>query len=418
MCCVSKRQEEEVMARKNKRSSFGPGFLVAAAFIGPGTVASCSMAGAQFGYALIFALVFATVTTIILQQMTGRLSLGSKYDLGQALREFPQSRLTKGIFAILTLSSITFGCAAYEAGNIIGGSLGLEMVTSVSQKYWVAIISLIAIFILSRGKYKLVEKFLIFLVFLMSASFLTTLVIIKPNLLLILKGTIPSFPKNSLYLVLALVGTTVVPYNLFLHSSAVKEKWKSIANLKEVKKDLLLSITLGGIISASIVITSAVAFYGKGVSLESGIQLGQQLKPLFGSFTNFLFGLGFFAAGMSSALTAPYAAAFASSGVLGWKGGHNSKGFKGVWLGVIVAGLIIAYLRAAFNINPLSIIIFAQVANGFILPVASIFLLFVLNNRQKMGKLVNNIKQNILGSLIILIVSFLGLWNIIKLFLK
>lgn len=418
MCCVSKRQEEEVMARKNKRSSFGPGFLVAAAFIGPGTVASCSMAGAQFGYALIFALVFATVTTIILQQMTGRLSLGSKYDLGQALREFPQSRLTKGIFAILTLSSITFGCAAYEAGNIIGGSLGLEMVTSVSQKYWIAIISLIAIFILSRGKYKLVEKFLIFLVFLMSVSFLTTLVIIKPNFLLILKGTIPSFPKNSLYLVLALVGTTVVPYNLFLHSSAVKEKWKTIAHLKEVKRDLLLSITLGGIISASIVITSAVAFYGKGVSLESGIQLGQQLKPLFGSFTNFLFGLGFFAAGMSSALTAPYAAAFASSGVLGWKGGHNSKGFKGVWLGVIVAGLIIAYLRAAFNINPLSIIIFAQVANGFILPVASIFLLFVLNNRQKMGKLVNNIKQNILGSLIILIVSFLGLWNIIKLFLK
>ena len=391
---------------------------MAAAFIGPGTVASCSMAGAQFGYALIFALVFATVTTIILQQMTGRLSLGSKYDLGQALREFPQSRLTKAIFAILTLSSITFGCAAYEAGNIIGGSLGLEMVTSVSQKYWIAIISLIAIFILSRGKYKLVEKFLIFLVFLMSVSFLTTLVIIKPNFLLILKGTIPSFPKNSLYLVLALVGTTVVPYNLFLHSSAVKEKWKSIAHLKEVKKDLLLSVTLGGIISASIVITSAVAFYGKGVSLESGIQLGQQLKPLFGSFTNFLFGLGFFAAGMSSALTAPYAAAFASSGVLGWKGGHNSKGFKGVWLGVIVAGLIIAYLRAAFNINPLSIIIFAQVANGFILPVASIFLLFVLNNRQKMGKLVNNIKQNILGSLIILIVSFLGLWNIIKLFLK
>jgi manganese transport protein len=406
------------MAIKNKRSSFGPGFLVAAAFIGPGTVTSCSMAGARFGHALIFALVFATVTTIILQEMTGRLSLGSKHDLGQALREFPQSRLTKGIFAILTLSSITFGCAAYEAGNIIGGSLGLEMVTSISQKYWVAIISLIAIFILSRGKYKLVEKFLIFLVFLMSISFLTTLVIIKPNLLSILKGIIPSFPKNSFYLVLALVGTTVVPYNLFLHSSAVKEKWQSITHLKEVKKDLLLSISLGGIISASIVVTSAVAFYEKGISLESGIQLGQQLKPLFGSFTNFLFGLGFFAAGMSSALTAPYAAAFASSGVLGWKGGHDSKGFRGVWLGVILAGLIVSYLRAAFNFNPLSVIIFAQVANGFVLPVASIFLLFVLNNRQKMGKLVNNLKQNILGSLIILIVSFLGLWNIIKLFLK
>ena len=122
------------MARKDKKSSFGPGFLVTAAFIGPGTVTSCSMAGAQFGYSLIFALVFATVTTIILQEMTGRLSLGSKRDLGQSLREFPQSPLTKSIFAILTLFSITFGCAAYEAGNIIGGSLGLEMVTSISQK--------------------------------------------------------------------------------------------------------------------------------------------------------------------------------------------------------------------------------------------------------------------------------------------
>jgi len=406
------------MARKDKKSSFGPGFLVTAAFIGPGTVTSCSMAGAQFGYSLIFALVFATVTTIILQEMTGRLSLGSKRDLGQSLREFPQSPLTKSIFAILTLFSITFGCAAYEAGNIIGGSLGLEMVTSISQKYWVALISLIAIFILSRGKYKLIEKSLIFLVFLMSISFLTTLVIIKPNLLSIFKGMIPSFPENSLYLVLALVGTTVVPYNLFLHSSAVKEKWQSISHLKEVKKDLLLSISLGGIISASIVVTSAVAFHEKGIALEDGVQLAQQLKPLFGSFTNFLFGLGFFAAGVSSALTAPYAAAFASSGVLGWRGGHDSKGFRGVWFGVIMVGLIVSYLRAAFNFNPLSVIIFAQVANGFVLPVASIFLLFVLNNRQKMGKLVNNLKQNILGSLIILIVSCLGLWNIVKLFLK
>lgn len=406
------------MARKDKRSSFGPGFLVTAAFIGPGTVISCSMAGARFGYSLIFVLVFATITTVVLQEMTGRLSLGSKRDLAQSLREFPQSPLTKGIFSILTLSSITFGCAAYEAGNIIGGSLGLEMVTSISQKYWVALISLIAIFVLSRGKYKLIEKFLVFLVFLMSVSFLTTLVIIKPNFLSILKGMVPSFPENSLYLVLALVGTTVVPYNLFLHSSAVKEKWQSIAHLKEVKKDLLLSISLGGFISASIVVTSAVAFYEKGIALENGTQLAQQLKPLFGSFTNFLFGLGFFTAGMSSALTAPYAAAFASSGVLGWRGGHDSKGFRGVWLGVILVGLIVSYLRAAFNFNPLSVIIFAQVANGFVLPVASIFLLFVLNNRQKMGKLVNNLKQNILGSLIILIVSCLGLWNVIKLFLK
>ncbi len=345
--------------------------------------------------------------------MTGRLSLGSGYDLGQSLRDFPEKQITKVVFLTLTLSSITFGCAAYEAGNIIGGALGLEMVSSVSKKIWVMMISLIAIFILSRKKYKIVEKFLISLVFLMSLSFLITFIIVKPNFLSMLKGTLPSFPDKSLYLVLALVGTTVVPYNLFLHSSVVKEKWSHREHLKDVKKDLLVSICLGGAISVSIVVTSAVAFYAKGLSLDSGAQMAQQLRPLFGSLTNFLFGMGFFAAGMSSAVTAPYAAAFASSGILGWKGGHESRGFKGVWMGVIATGLVVSL----FDFNPLAIIVFAQVANGLVLPVASVFLLIVLNDRKRMGDLANTPLMNIVGGAVILLVSFLGMWNILKLFL-
>jgi len=276
------------------------------------------------------------------------------------------------------------------------------------------VISLIAVFILGLGRYKFVEKFLIFLVFLMSVSFLTTLIIIKPDFLSILKGMVPTFPKNSLFLILALVGTTVVPYNLFLHSSAVKEKWSSVSDLKTVKKDLLLAITLGGIISVSIVVTSAVAFYKQGLTPENGIQLAQQLKPLFGTFTNVLFGLGFFTAGMSSALTAPYAAAFASSGIMGWKKGPDSKQFKAVWLVVILIGFVVSIL----NLKPLVVIVFAQAANGLVLPVATIFLLIVLNNRQKMGNLVNTAHQNIIGTLIILIVTCLGLWNIVKRFMK
>ncbi|UCE40049.1 MAG: Nramp family divalent metal transporter [Candidatus Aminicenantes bacterium] len=401
------------MAKRNKKSSFGPGFLVAAAFIGPGTVTACSLAGARFGYALIFALIFAVVTTLILQGMTGRLSLGSGYDLGQSLRKFPKNEATKILFVILTLSSITFGCAAYEAGNLVGGALGLEMVSSVSKKIWVLSISLVAAFVLSRKKYRIVEKFLIFLVFFMSLSFLITAILVKPDLLSILKGSIPTFPDKSLYLVLALVGTTVVPYNLFLHSSAVKQKWQNKKDLRDVRKDLLTSISLGGLISVSVVVTSAVAFYEKGITLESGAQMAQQLKPLFGSFTNLLFGMGLFAAGLSSAITAPYAAAFASSGILGWEEGHNSGKFRATWIGVIGTGLVVSL----FDFNPLAIIVFAQVANGLVLPVASLFLLIVLNNRQRMRDLANTPVQNIIGGLVILLVSFLGIWNILKLIL-
>jgi len=404
------------MAKKNSKISFGPGFLVTAAFIGPGTVTTCSLAGANFGYALIFALVFAVITTIILQSMTGRLSLGSGLDLAQSLRGQSQNRWTRILFIILTLSSITIGCAAYEAGNIIGGSLGLELITPVPQKFWVIVIPLVAMFVLGSKKYRLVEKVLIFLVFIMSLSFITTLILIKPDITAILKGFIPTFPKDSLFIVLALIGTTVVPYNLFLHSSAVKEKWKTNTkkNLKDVNRDLFLAVCLGGFISISIVVTSAVAFHAQGIPLENGIQMAQQLKPLFGNFTNIMFGIGFFAAGISSAITAPYAAAFASSGILNWKGGQNSKGFKAVWMGVLLAGMGVSLL----NLKPLSVIVFAQVANGIILPVAAIFLLVVLNNRRQMGNLANTLRQNIIGGIIILIVSGLGFWNILKLFLK
>lgn len=413
MFYVSRRPEEAAMVKKNKKSNFGPGFLVTAAFIGPGTVTSCSLAGANFGYALIFALVFAVITTLILQEMTGRLSLGSGQDLGESLREYPRNLATKILFAVLTLSSITFGCAAYEAGNLVGGALGLEMVSSISKKIWVIMISLVAVFVLSRKKYRAVEKLLIFLVFFMSFSFLITAILVKPDLASVFKGLLPSFPDKSLYLVLALVGTTVVPYNLFLHASTVKEKWNKKAQLKNVKKDLLVSVSLGGLISASIVVTSAAAFHQKGISLESGAQMAQQLKPLFGSFTNLLFGMGFFAAGMSSAITAPYAAAFASSGILGWKEGQASSKFRAIWLGVIGTGILVSL----FDFNPLALIVFAQVANGLILPVASLFLLIVLNNRSKMREMANTRSQNILGAVVIILVSFLGLWNILKLFL-
>jgi Mn2+/Fe2+ NRAMP family transporter len=267
--------------------------------------------------------------------------------------------------------------------------------------------------LLSIKKYQVIEKVLISLVFLMSVSFITTLIIIKPNLIQVLKGLIPSVPKNSIFIILALIGTTVVPYNLFLHSSAVKRKWKSKKNIKEFRKDLFLSISLGGFISASIIVTSSAAFFQSGVDIHSGAQLAQQLKPLFGLFTNFLFGLGFFAAGMSSAVTAPYAAAFATSGVLGWKE-KDSRSFRTVWMGVILVGLLVSL----FDLNPISVIVFAQVANGIILPVASLFLLIVLNDKNKMGDMMNDFKKNILGVVVISIVSLIGIWNIIKLFLR
>ncbi len=411
MYYASKRREQAGMGKNHKPGRFGPGFLVTAAFIGPGTVTTCSMAGARFGFALLYALVFATVTTLLLQEMTGRLSLASGHDLGQALRSFPRRRATRLAYTVLTLSAITFGCAAYESGNLTGGALGLGILTSLPHRVWVILISLTAVLLLGMKSYRLVERTLIMMVFLMSIAFITTALLVRPPFSGVVHGLVPSLPPDSLILLLALIGTTVVPYNLFLHSAVVKEKWTSRTQLKDVKKDLGVSIGLGGLISAAIVVTSASAFYAQDGSIELGIHMAAQLKPLFGSGAQILFGLGFFAAGMSSAVTAPYAAAFASSGVLGWEEGQDSRRFRAVWAGIILAGLAVSLS----GFNPISIIIIAQAANGIILPVAAVFLLVVLNDRTHMGDLRNNWKQNAIGIAITAIVTGLGVWNLVRL---
>jgi Mn2+/Fe2+ NRAMP family transporter len=399
------------MAGKRRKGSFGPGFLVTAAFIGPGTVTTCTLAGARFGFALLYALVFATATTLFLQEMTGRLSLGSGCDLGQALRTFPRQVLSRMFFTILTLSAITFGCAAYEAGNITGGALGLEILTPLPYRVWVVLIALTALLLLSLKSYRVVERTLIVLVFLMSLAFLTTVILVRPSFSAVASGLVPTLPRDSLVLLLALVGTTVVPYNLFLHSAAVKQKWSSRDQLPEVRRDLFVSIGLGGLVSAAVVITASMAFFSQGATVEKGIHMAQQLKPLFGSAAQVLFGLGFFAAGLTSAVTAPYAAAFASSGILGWERGQASLKFRAVWAGIIIIGCVVSL----FGFNPLSVILFAQAANGIILPVAAVFLLVVLNNRDKMGDLVNTWGQNLIGIVIAMTVSALGIWSLLRL---
>ncbi len=154
--------------------------------------------------------------------------------------------------------------------------------------------------------------------------------------------------------------------------------------------------------------------YGSGKDVKSGADLAVQLKPLFGGFTELLFGAGFFAAGMSSALTAPYAAAFAASGALGWKGGQESKKFSATWLSVILIGFIVS----VFGFKPIAVIVFAQVANGIVLPIAAIFLLIFLNRKKELARMANRLHQNIISSVMILIVTFLGIWSVVRLFLK
>jgi NRAMP (natural resistance-associated macrophage protein)-like metal ion transporter len=268
-----------------------------------------------------------------------------------------------------------------------------------------------AFLLLYTGSYKIVEKVLVGLVVLMSLTFITTAVIISPNWGAIIKGMfIPSIPKGSVFIVMALVGTTVVPYNLFLHASAVQERWKDASGLKESRSDILVSIILGGLISISIIITASAAFFGTGLAIKSAGDMAKQLEPLLGRWAKYFFAFGLFSAGLSSSITAPLAAAYATAGALGWKRDLKDKKFKTIWMIVLAVGIVFS----GIGLKPISAIIFAQAANGILLPIVAIFLLYVMNNKQRLGQYVNRGITNVLGGIVVLVAIGLGLRSILK----
>ncbi|SMO54696.1 NRAMP (natural resistance-associated macrophage protein) metal ion transporters [Gracilimonas mengyeensis] len=394
------------------RKYFGPSTLVAAAFIGPGTVTVCTLAGVRSGYSLLWALLFSIIATLVLQEMTGRLGIVTRKGLGEAIYSQLSHPLVRGIGILLVLSAILIGNIAYEGGNISGAVLGLDafflsLDVSINgvQFYPLSfVIGGIAFWLLFSGSFKRIVQVMTALVGLMSIVFVTTAVVIMPDLPSIAKGLfLPSASADELLTVIALVGTTVVPYNLFLHASTVQEKYERVSQLSDMRIENAVGIILGGIISMCIVITSAAAATD-GSEVSSAADMAAQLEPLLGSWAKDYMGIGLFAAGITSAITAPLAAAYATSGILGWNARLSDIRFRLVWMAVLVVGV----LFSAFSIDPVRLIEFAQVANGITLPVIAIFLLYIMNEPLLLGPSRNSLRHNIFGVIVILVALLIG----------
>lgn len=399
----------------SKGRRFGPGLLVTAAFIGPGTVTTATRAGAAFGFALLWAVVFAIVATIFLQEMSARLGLVTRQGLGEAVRSTFQQQFMRFLSCVLVASAIGFGNAAYQTGNITGASIGLSLLSNTPRQVWAITLGMGAFALLLSGRYKLIERVLIVLVVLMSVMFIVTAVLVRPDPGKVVEGTfVPSIPHGSLLTVVALVGTTVVPYNLFLHASSVREKWPDSVPteqaLKESRFDTVMAVVLGGTITAAIVTTAAVAFFGRSVT-PSADEMARQLEPLLGGpAAKIAFASGFVSAGLTSAITAPLAAAYAVSGVFGWNVNLKSWAFRAVWMVVLTAGTVFAAMGMK---SPETTILLAQAANGVLLPLIAVFLLSSVNRRDLMGAYRNGWGANLVGVLVVLVAAILGVMTLL-----
>ena len=390
---------------------FGPGMLVAAAFIGPGTVTTASIAGANFGFVLMWALLLSIIVTFVLQEMSSRLGIVSGLGLSEALRSSINNHFLKVFLMILIVSALGIGNAAFEVGNITGAAIGLSQISSLSISSSVLIVGILVLILLGTRIFKILEQILTVLVVIMSLLFLLTMITIEIDYSKLLRGLlIPNATPSSLLTIMALIGTTVVPYNLFLHADASKRKWKDqevTQALNNSRVDTAISIGLGGLITLAIMSTSAVAFFGSSMEISSE-NLARQLEPILGSYSSYIFNFGLFVAGITSAVTAPLAASIAVTEALGWKNDPSSFRFKLVWIIILLIGLLFAY----FGTKPLQAILFAQATNALLLPFLALFLFYVVNNSRLMGSHKNTITINMIALIIIMAVVLLSSYKI------
>ena len=372
------------------------------------------MAGAGFGYALVWALVFATIAAIILQEMAARLGVVSRLGLGEAvMRQFESSQVMKWAIGALIIAALFVGNAAYEGGNIAGAVLGIEAALPgvASRSVLSATVAILAAAILLFGGYRLIEKVLIAAVLLMSLSFAAALIIIGPDWRALARGAvIPSIPLGALPIVLGLIGTTIVPYNLFLHAAAARKRWTGAENLGDARFDARLSIGAGGVVSILVLATAAASLFGAGIEVANAGDMARQLEPAFGAGATYLLALGLFAAGLSSAITAPLATGFAAAELFGFKSEPTSLKFRLVSGAVLLIGALVAMTGA----RPIEIILFAQIANGVLLPVIAVFLLYAANSRKILGAHANGLFASIAGIAVTLIAAALGIRGILR----
>lgn len=380
--------------------------VLSAAFIGPGTITTAASAGAGYNYTLLWALLFSTVACIVLQEAAARLTIASGRNLGEAIyHKFKESVPGKALIYLI-LTSILLGCAAYEAGNILGAVAGASLLLDQSIVTLTLFIGVFAVLLMWFGSSKLIAQTLGIVVAVMGICFVSTAFLMNPSPTELFTGlAVPKMPDGSELLVIGLIGTTVVPYNLFLGSGI-----KHAQNLKEMQISLTAAILLGGIVSMAVLVA------GSSISGSFSYEaLAGTLSENLGTWAAAFFGVGLCAAGISSALTAPLAAALTAQSILGnqqptrWN--EKSTYFRSTWMAVLIIGILFGVLQ----VQPIPAIILAQALNGIILPVIAIFLMLMVNDAGLLKpNHINSSITNVITGLVVFITILIGVTNLLK----
>lgn len=381
----------------------GPAFIVSVAYIDPGNFATNISGGSNFNYTLLWVILWSNLMAIFLQTLSAKLGIVTGMDLATHCgRVF--SRRTNVILWIINL----FTAIATYMAEFIGATLGFYLLFGIPL-LWAGVLTILVTFFivyLQRFGQQAVERTIVLLVAIIGISYFVEIFLAKPDWSRVVYHTlVPSLGPESILIAVGMLGATVMPHVIFLHSELVKSR-RTSNDIQDIKRhykmerfDIIFAMNIAFLVNAAMVIVAASVFYSKGVPVDTIEEAHRSLSPLLGNLSSGAFGLALLASGLSSSTVGAMA------------GECMMKGFIGLDIPVNIRRIITmipAMILIWLGLNPMKILILSQVTLSFALPAAIIPLLYITSRKDIMGEMSNRKYTNIIGSIIVTLIISLN----------
>ena len=397
-------------------SIMGPGIITANVDNDAGGITTYSVAGAHFGYSLIWSFIPIIVALVIIQEMCSRMAVVTGKGLADLIREEFGVRVTFYAMTVLVFSNI------FNAISEFAGIAASAELFGISKYIMVPLCAIFVWWLIVKGTYKSVEK-----VFLVACLFYVSYIISgflsKPDWGEVAASSIrPVFRFDKAYLIMLMgvIGTTIAPWMQFYQQASVVEKEIKLKNYKYSKLDVIVGAFVVNLVAIFIVIVCANTLFKNGIRIETAKEAALALKPLAGNYCFYLFAFGLLNASVFSACILPLSTAYSVCEGMGWEVGVNRRfreapQFYSLYTAIIIIGAAVILLP---NVKLIPIMLLSQATNGLLLPFVLIFMLLLVNNKRLMGKYTNSKVYNLFSVLTILGMIGLSVALLLAYFIK
>ena len=393
----------------------GPGLLVTVGFIDPGNWASNIAAGSNYGYSLLWMVTLSTIMLIVLQHNVAHLGIASGLCLSEAATEY-----MKPAYAKLLLISAMGASISTSLAEILGGAIALNMLFKIPLRAAALLVVLFVLIMLLTNSYGKIEKWIIAFVSIIGLSFLYELSLVNINWDSALSGWVtPSFPPNSMVIIMSVLGAVVMPHNLFLHSEVIQSRQWNLQNHKVIQKqlkyeftDTIVSMMIGWAINSAMILLAASTFFKTNTPVTELQQAQSLLSPLLGENAGVIFAVALLFSGIASTTTSGMAAGSIFAGM--YKEPYDIKdnhSRMGVGISLIIAFLIVLLIK-----NPYNGLIISQMILSIQLPITIFSQVYLTSSEKVMGIYKNSTANKILLYSLGVIVTLLNIALLVSFF--